>query len=176
MAPAPGHCHWQRQFGKLSIGPWSTFYIWGPVGGVKIFYVDSKEASDKRVLMTSYVDDPEKMVRVLGMLLVLIQEWLPRLLQQQSGETAPSSTIYVHCTLTFGSGWSMWAPLAPLLRELHFFPVTFNSEGRMLAADAPSDNSANQKRVVFCGASKPHLDVVLKGNALSWGASRHSCS
>lgn len=77
------------------------------------FYGTSSRSRPASV--SARVGDPIEMPELLGLLLVLLQDRLPRLLQeqgQQSGERAPSLSVHMECTLSFGSGCSMWAPLA----------------------------------------------------------------
>lgn len=92
---------------------------------------------------------PKDKPQLLGLLLVLLQDQLPRLLEQansqQNGGPAPSPAVSVVCNLSFGTSLSMWAPLAPLLRELQFYQA-----GPCVSLSPDSlVNFSPGKRVVF---------------------------
>lgn len=140
----------------------------------------------------------EELPPVQGLLLHLLQDMLPGLLEQPSkgqcdheGPAHPLTTVHIKCTLSFQSEGSMWAPLCPLLRKLQVIHV--NPGGQIFADairkrnslyedaasrhffDALTESFVGQKRVVFKRAGPPksfaqgHLDAVLTVQAPSWG-------
>lgn len=107
------------------------------------------------------VGKPQDMPQLLGLLLVLLQDRLPRLLEehrQQSGRVATGAFVVLQCTLSFGSTCSMWAPLAPLLVEMRY------------------EDSGHKRIVISCAnkieflESNSSLEAVdLEVHAPSWG-------
>lgn len=103
----------------------------------------------EHVVVEAEVAVPEQVPLMQGMLLVLLQDRLPHLLQQDPRQLWwGSPTVSVDMRDSDGGSLSMWAPLVPVLRELqvtHGSPVT-----RLLVHDP--DNRAEEMRIVFSSA------------------------
>lgn len=142
----------------------------------------------KRISVVAGVGKAEDMPLLLGLLLVLIQDRLPLLLEQSRGEQnslpgrpAPSALVVVRCVLGFRSSLGMWAPVVPLLQKVHFRQLnpdgmeyiprsqifSFGHKGMVFSRPRKARQGRRDTREVR--ASAPHLDVVLEVCAPSWG-------
>lgn len=127
----------------------------------------------KRLSVKACAGTQEELSQVLGLLLHLLQDLLPRLHRehrQRSGKIFPFPTVDVECTLSFESGCSMWAPFLPLLRELRAYPTQVWRDRIVINFDGNAFCCGKRERIVFSGAGKPPLDVDLTVRAPSWGA------
>lgn len=148
---------WQRVPLRLRSGPvvyWSKFRFGSsayPYSGFRVFWFPrNRRCQREHFSVDALVDHPEDMDQLLGLLLVWLQDLLPHQIQDrrhQSGKLLPSPTVDIECFLRFKSGGGMWAPLAPLLREVVFSQVGSSVE-------------SEQKGSVVFSAGKPQRGVA----------------
>lgn len=103
-----------------------TPYLWQQDGTPEslsvVFYIDEDTRQCKQISVDAVVKWSEEKLGMLGWLLVLLEDRLPRLFDQPStqgsGGIPRLPFVSVECFLSFGVRYSMWAPLAPLLGQL----------------------------------------------------------
>lgn len=128
--PNPGQGRWVPLPDYLKLSTLSD--TWRHEGSSRIFFIQCHACSNgpsrrnDDFSVGALVFKQDEMPELLGLLLVLIQDRLPRLLEEGSLlRRTPSRLprLEVECILHFGSSLSMWAPLAPLLSQLQFFNI-----------------------------------------------------
>lgn len=166
----------------------------GNCQGFRVHCITNDESGQcEHIDVDAAVVEPKDRYRLMGLLLMLLEDVLPRLLQeqwQQSGGPASALNVDVGCTLAFGSSFGFWAPLAPVVRELQFDQIVLDEndgsggqaeeEEELMDDDDDSDadlrmRNARKPHIVFSkavvsesGGSQPCLDVVLTVSAPSW--------